>query len=1123
MCTNMSFFNILNQQTFSDFNARLGAWIDWRFNTSSDFVSVSDFDIFNKITSFEPLLNSKRKLFSLDTESLDMVNNTFDVFHYSIPNIKLYYPEPFIASPTFIHEDIWFLHIAIYQYWLWFFFMSTIIFFFLVYLVTLRWCNIRYRPVRETRGVSRSKCGDLITATVPVSWAASIIIHESTDAIEIGDGFGSTEMAIGIRAYQWGWEYYYPKDMNLNFKNNTNNFYLGNSLKYSSASEKINELSTQKVSLYSSDYLHTSKTPSSYILLSNWNNATVNSLQNLNFGNNKLIARKATNIITSPRTLNLNNLLKNQIFFNDAPTFLNTFNNYFYETSVYPKPVYTYHQTSNLNANNLFNLYTNFSNLHNLNQFLKSSNPSTWELWKGYKLTNVNTKNLTNFFNTFKSRYLKTSDWSVQSVSNTLENKQLVNNTILNYKSLLFKLSTEFKNHNWLINSAWPVSSLMADQDFKRWAANELLEDVYWDNSILAKDFLTFFTEIKLNTSFDNESSTNHLPFVETDNFIHTTIDDIVFFKDFSNQDNLNPVSLSLNTNFKPINLINLSNLNIYVNKTWLSDLLINNFFIFKLNTSLNYVYFNNLFYTFVNSFKFLSVYDLLNFYNLYSNLLYKTDTNNINQDTLVSRYFLFSNWDYITVNKNLNTFSQAFWKVFKSTLDEQRSNFNFYKLSNIKHKTPLLTQQLPSLLSNLQKNNNSFYNLITFKLTPNYELNIPALENIWSSFTFSFPFALSFESDIIRYSWYDWYSTRNTIITKAMDTSVFSLYGAKSYNYTFTNDPAVSLINKTDNFFTKYTHARKLYTQSYIYTPFFYSRLKNWFIWDNFYKLSNELNNLQTSLQLLDLSNSFFTYSNSTYFNKFNANFSNTSSPLRSYFTTTSVLSNYTDILSQLFDILTKREYLYRKFILNKNVIILPESYITNNSNPIVQDLKLSLLDTNLNKPTSSKSYFIDSYKHYTNFIENKEKNLYVKKNPYQPMRKGIVNMIRIQADKAVAMPVDTRLQILAVSKDIIHSWSIPSAGIKIDCIPGYSSHRVAIFVLTGIYWGQCMEICGRFHHWMPIVVYFMRRDLFFMWCIHFIFKNKQMNSIVQSFDKQEVNTSDLISYTPYNWVYEL
>jgi hypothetical protein len=42
---------------------------------------------------------------------------------------------------------------------------------------------------------------------------------------------------------------------------------------------------------------------------------------------------------------------------------------------------------------------------------------------------------------------------------------------------------------------------------------------------------------------------------------------------------------------------------------------------------------------------------------------------------------------------------------------------------------------------------------------------------------------------------------------------------------------------------------------------------------------------------------------------------------------------------------------------------------------------------------------------------------------NPYQPLRKGITNMIRINADKAVAIPTETRLQILAVSRDIIHS----------------------------------------------------------------------------------------------------
>jgi heme/copper-type cytochrome/quinol oxidase subunit 2 len=72
-----------------------------------------------------------------------------------------------------------------------------------------------------------------------------------------------------------------------------------------------------------------------------------------------------------------------------------------------------------------------------------------------------------------------------------------------------------------------------------------------------------------------------------------------------------------------------------------------------------------------------------------------------------------------------------------------------------------------------------------------------------------------------------------------------------------------------------------------------------------------------------------------------------------------------------------------------------------------------------------------------------------------------------------------------------------VPSAGVKIDCIPGYTSHRIMTFLLTGIYWGQCQEICGRYHHWMPIVVYFMKRDIFFLWCTHFIFNNTSNRSM--------------------------
>ena len=75
------------------------------------------------------------------------------------------------------------------------------------------------------------------------------------------------------------------------------------------------------------------------------------------------------------------------------------------------------------------------------------------------------------------------------------------------------------------------------------------------------------------------------------------------------------------------------------------------------------------------------------------------------------------------------------------------------------------------------------------------------------------------------------------------------------------------------------------------------------------------------------------------------------------------------------------------------------------------------------------------------------------IQKNQYRPMRKGITSMVRLHATNAVALPSEMRIHILASSKDVIHSWAIPSAGIKIDCVPGYSSHRIAIFLNSGIY----------------------------------------------------------------------
>jgi len=58
--------------------------------------------------------------------------------HLHLPDTKLYYPEPFIASPSFNHEELWFIHILHYQHWLWFFFISLIMMFFITFINVVR-------------------------------------------------------------------------------------------------------------------------------------------------------------------------------------------------------------------------------------------------------------------------------------------------------------------------------------------------------------------------------------------------------------------------------------------------------------------------------------------------------------------------------------------------------------------------------------------------------------------------------------------------------------------------------------------------------------------------------------------------------------------------------------------------------------------------------------------------------------------------------------------------------------------------------------------------------------------------------------------------------------------------
>ena len=86
--------------------------------------------------------------------------------------------------------------------------------------------------------------------------------------------------------------------------------------------------------------------------------------------------------------------------------------------------------------------------------------------------------------------------------------------------------------------------------------------------------------------------------------------------------------------------------------------------------------------------------------------------------------------------------------------------------------------------------------------------------------------------------------------------------------------------------------------------------------------------------------------------------------------------------------------------------------------------------------------------------------------RSAYEFVRCDVGSMRRLRVTRGVCLPADYPIHIICGSKDVIHSWAVPGLGIKIDCIPGYNSHRRVLFRWRGLYWGQCMEVCGRYHH---------------------------------------------------------
>nr|QKY89083.1 cytochrome c oxidase subunit 2 [Macrogyropus costalimai] len=91
------------------------------------------------------------------------------------------------------------------------------------------------------------------------------------------------------------------------------------------------------------------------------------------------------------------------------------------------------------------------------------------------------------------------------------------------------------------------------------------------------------------------------------------------------------------------------------------------------------------------------------------------------------------------------------------------------------------------------------------------------------------------------------------------------------------------------------------------------------------------------------------------------------------------------------------------------------------------------------------------------------------------------------LDVDNRVVLPININIRGVVSSTDVIHSWTVPSLGVKIDATPGMLNQIMFNANKIGLFYGQCSEICGSLHSFMPICVEIVDINSFFNWLKNF------------------------------------
>nr|UGS80453.1 cytochrome c oxidase subunit II [Lachesilla sp. LaspMLY] len=115
-----------------------------------------------------------------------------------------------------------------------------------------------------------------------------------------------------------------------------------------------------------------------------------------------------------------------------------------------------------------------------------------------------------------------------------------------------------------------------------------------------------------------------------------------------------------------------------------------------------------------------------------------------------------------------------------------------------------------------------------------------------------------------------------------------------------------------------------------------------------------------------------------------------------------------------------------------------------------------------------------------YSDFIETEFDSYMI------PSMENLPNEFRLlEVNNRVVVPMNTQTRILVSAADVLHSWAMPSLGLKIDANPGRINQMSFLIKHAGLFYGQCSEICGSLHSFMPIVLEATSKKNFISWLI--------------------------------------